>query len=154
LAALLHGFQSFDPRVRIAGVVLNRIGSARHEVLCREACAEVGLPVLGALPQDDALAVPSRHLGLVTAAEHAEAARVVACWADAVSARIDLAAVTALAAPAQAVPRWEPAAEVVMVPGKPVIAVAAGPAFTFGYAEHAELLTAAGAVNAPFDPLS
>ncbi|MGH3694421.1 MAG: cobyrinate a,c-diamide synthase [Pseudonocardiaceae bacterium] len=154
LAALLHGFRSFDPRVRIAGVVLNRVGSARHELLCREACTEVGLPVLGALARDDALAVPSRHLGLVTAAEHAAAARVVACWADAVSAQIDLAAVTAHAAPAQAVARWDPAAEVVAVAGKPVVAVAAGPAFTFGYPEHAELLTAAGATVAPFDPLS
>ena len=49
LAALLHGFQSFDDNVRIAGVVLNRVGSARHEQVCRQACVEVGLPVLGAL---------------------------------------------------------------------------------------------------------
>ncbi|MFZ2115525.1 MAG: cobyrinate a,c-diamide synthase, partial [Pseudonocardiaceae bacterium] len=90
LAALLHGFQSFDDNVRIAGVVLNRVGSARHEQVCRQACVEVGLPVLGALRRDAALAVPSRHLGLVTAAEHATAARVVARWADAVAAQVDL----------------------------------------------------------------
>ena len=73
LAALLHGFRSFDPaprRVDLAGVVLNRVGSRRHEEVLRAAAEEVGLPVLGALPRRDALAVPSRHLGLVTAAEH------------------------------------------------------------------------------------
>jgi cobyrinic acid a,c-diamide synthase len=153
LAALLHGFRSFDHRVRIAGVVLNRVGSDRHEQVCREACAEVGLPVLGALRRDTALAVPSRHLGLVTAAEHAAAAAVVRCWADAVAAQVDLDAVVALGTAAPAVPPWRPADEVGAVAEEPVVAVAAGPAFTFGYAEHAELLAAAGAVVAPFDPL-
>ncbi|HSL06689.1 MAG TPA: cobyrinate a,c-diamide synthase [Pseudonocardiaceae bacterium] len=153
LAALLHGFRSFDPAVRIAGVVLNRVGSARHEQVCRDACAEVGLPVLGALRRDDALAVPSRHLGLVTAAEHANAARVVQRWADAVAAQVDLDAVVSLATASPAEPPWDPGTEVVALPGKPVVAVAAGPAFTFGYPEHAELLAAAGAAIAPFDPL-
>jgi cobyrinic acid a,c-diamide synthase len=153
LAALLHGFRSFDPSVRITGVVLNRVGSVRHEQVCRDACAEVGLPVLGALRRDDALAVPSRHLGLVTATEHANAARMVQRWADAVAAQVDLAAVAALAAALPAEPPWDPDAEVVALPGEPVVAVAAGPAFTFGYPEHAELLAAAGAAVAPFDPL-
>jgi cobyrinic acid a,c-diamide synthase len=153
LAALLHGFRSFDPEVRIAGVVLNKVGSARHEQVCRDACVEVGLPVLGALRRDDALAAPSRHLGLVTTAEHAAAARVVARWADAVAAQVDLDAVMSLAATLPAQLRWDPAAEVVAGAGEPVIAVAAGPAFTFGYPEHAELLAAAGAAVAPFDPL-
>ncbi|HEY6424343.1 MAG TPA: cobyrinate a,c-diamide synthase [Pseudonocardiaceae bacterium] len=170
LAALLHGFRSYDARVRIAGVVLNRVGSARHEQVCRDACVEVGLPVLGALRRDDTLAVPSRHLGLITAAEHAAAARVVQRWADAVAAQVDLDAVLSLAAPVQGgAPPWEPAAEVVALAVDPgtrtrhvghqsttrgvVVAVAAGPAFTFGYPEHAELLAAAGALVAPFDPL-
>ena len=153
LAALLHGFRSFDAAVRIAGVVLNQVGSARHEHVCREACAEVGLPVLGALRRDDALAVPSRHLGLVTAAEHAAAAGVVDRWADAVAAQVDLDAVLTLAAPAQAAPHWDAEAEVTRTAGDPVVAMAGGPAFTFGYAEHAELLVAAGATVAVFDPL-
>ncbi len=153
LAALLHGFRSFDPGTRIGAVVLNKVGSARHEQVCRQACDEVCLPVLGALRRDDALAVPSRHLGLVTAAEHATAVQVVRRWADAVAAQVDLDAVTSLAAPAHAVPPWKPDAEVVAVTGKPVVAVAAGPAFTFGYPEHAELLAAAGAEVVGFDPL-
>jgi cobyrinic acid a,c-diamide synthase len=153
LAALLHGFRSFDASVWIAGVVLNQVGSARHEQTCRDACAEVGLPVLGALRRDDALAVPSRHLGLVTAAEHAAAAGVVARWADAVAAQVDLDAVLSLAAPAPSTPRWEAEAEVTRTAGEPVVAMAGGPAFTFGYAEHADLLAAAGATIAVFDPL-
>ncbi|MBV8541452.1 MAG: cobyrinate a,c-diamide synthase [Pseudonocardiales bacterium] len=153
LAALLHGFRSFDADVRIAGVVLNRVGSARHEQICRQACAEVGLPVLGALRWDDALAVPSRHLGLVTAAEHATAAGVVARWADAVTAQVDLDAVVALAGASPGEPQWAPETELTRVPGAPVVAVAGGPAFTFGYPEHAELLAAAGAAVAVFDPL-
>ena len=153
LAALLHGFRSFDATVRIAGVVLNQVGSARHEQVCRDACAETGLPVLGALRRDDALAVPSRHLGLVTAAEHAAAAGVVARWADAVAAQVDLDAVMSLAAPAQPAPRWDVDAEVTRTPGEPVVAMAGGPAFTFGYPEHAELLAAAGATVAVIDPL-
>ncbi|HEU0089441.1 MAG TPA: cobyrinate a,c-diamide synthase [Pseudonocardiaceae bacterium] len=153
LAALLHGFRSFQPGIRIGGVVLNRVGSVRHEQVCRDACTEVGLPVLGALRRDDALTVPSRHLGLVTAAEHATAVQVVQRWADAVAAQVDLDAVLSLATPVQHSQRWEPAAEVTPVSGEPVVALASGPAFTFGYPEHAELLAAAGAVVAPFNPL-
>ncbi|MGH3981050.1 MAG: cobyrinate a,c-diamide synthase [Pseudonocardiaceae bacterium] len=152
LAALLHGFSSFDPGVRIAGVVLNRLGSQRHEEVCREACAEAGLPVLGALRRDDALAVPSRHLGLVTAAEHTAAATTVEAWADAVAAQVDLDAVLRLAGATSAA-AWQPEQEVTRLPGAPVVALAGGPAFAFGYAEHAELLAAAGAVVAPVDPL-
>jgi cobyrinic acid a,c-diamide synthase len=158
LAALLHGFRSFDPGVRIAGVLLNRTGSQRHEQVCREACAEVGLPVLGALRRDDTLAVPSRHLGLVTATEHAGAAAIVQAWADAVTAQVDLDAVLALA-DGTAAPAWDPATEVSPVAAGPVaaagpvIALAGGPAFAFGYAEHAELLTAAGGTVVTVDPL-
>ena len=75
VAALLAGFRDFDPRLRLGGVILNRVGSNRHEEVLRAACAEVGLPVLGVLPRRAELAVPSRHLGLVTAAEHGSAAR-------------------------------------------------------------------------------
>ncbi|HYZ35614.1 MAG TPA: cobyrinate a,c-diamide synthase [Pseudonocardiaceae bacterium] len=153
VAALLHGFRSFDPAVRISAVVLNQVGSTRHEEVCRDACAEVGLPVLGALRRDGALAVPSRHLGLVTAAEHAAAEGVVTRWAEAVAAQVDLDPVFRLAAPAPASARWDETAEVTRTASQPVVAMAGGPAFTFGYAEHAELLAAAGATVAVFDPL-
>ncbi|ROP40773.1 cobyrinate a,c-diamide synthase [Saccharothrix texasensis] len=156
LAALLHGFRGYDPTVRLGGVVLNQVGSARHEQVLRGACAEVGLEVLGVLPRDDQFALPSRHLGLVTAAEHGPAATAaVGAIADAVARHVDLEAVRRLAAevPAMAVPTWDPHAEVERVEGAPTVAVAGGAAFTFGYAEQVELLAAAGADVVVVDPL-
>jgi cobyrinic acid a,c-diamide synthase len=170
VAALLHGFRSFDPGagpVRVAGVVLNRVGSDRHEAVLRAACDEVGLPVLGALPRRAELAVPSRHLGLVTAAEHGSAATAaVAAMAALVAAHVDLDAVVRLAEPVAPGPAWDPAAQLAgagapvdagaaggAAPARPVVAVAGGAAFTFGYAEHVELLAAAGFDVAVVDPL-
>jgi cobyrinic acid a,c-diamide synthase len=157
LAALLHGFRSFDPAVRIAGVLLNRVGSERHEAVLRAAADEVGLPVLGALPRRDALAVPSRHLGLVTAVEHGTAATAaVEAMAGLVAAHVDLDAVLRVAEPLPSGPVWSAAdaAGAAMPPGpRPTVAVAGGPAFTFGYAEHVELLAAAGAEVVTVDPL-
>jgi cobyrinic acid a,c-diamide synthase len=173
VAALLHGFAHFDPRVRPAGVVLNRVGTERHAEALRAACAEVGMPVLGVVPRRAELAVPSRHLGLVTAAEHGDAARAaVDAMTTLVAAHVDLDAVEALArrAPATPAAAWDPAHEVtahsvtapgVTAPGvtgpdgraAPVVAVAGGPAFTFGYPEHAELLSAAGCEVVVVDPL-
>jgi cobyrinic acid a,c-diamide synthase len=156
LAALLHGFRGYEPDVRLAGVVLNQVGSARHEQVLREACDEIGLPVLGAVPRGADVALPSRHLGLVPAAEHGEPARrAVAAMADLIARSVDLGAIRRLAAtagPLTATP-WDPAVEVDAQPGRPVIAVAGGAAFTFGYTEHVELLTAAGAQVAVVDPL-
>ncbi|MBB4964010.1 cobyrinic acid a,c-diamide synthase [Saccharothrix violaceirubra] len=156
LAALLHGFRGYDPTVRFGGVVLNQVGSDRHEQVLRTACADVGLDVLGVLPRDDKFRLPSRHLGLVTAAEHGgEAVAAVDAIAEAVARHVDLGAVRRLAAraPASVVAAWRPEHEVDHVPGRPLIAVAGGAAFTFGYAEHAELLTAAGAEVVVLDPL-
>ncbi|MEU4762843.1 cobyrinate a,c-diamide synthase [Actinosynnema sp. NPDC023794] len=156
LAALLHGFRGYDPTVRLGGVVLNQVGSARHEHVLRGACAEVGLEVLGVLPRDPEFALPSRHLGLVTAAEHGPAATAaVDAIAAAVARHVDLDAVRRLAAevPAMAVPTWDPHAEVEHVDRTPTVAVAGGAAFTFGYAEQVELLTAAGADVVVVDPL-
>ncbi|WNV89814.1 cobyrinate a,c-diamide synthase [Umezawaea sp. Da 62-37] len=156
LAALLHGFRGYDPTVRIGGVILNQVGSERHEQVLRDACAEVGLEVMGVLPRDPAFSLPSRHLGLVTAVEHGpEALAAVDAIADAVAKHVDLDAVRRLAAvaPAMAVPAWNATAEVEAVSGEPVVAIAGGAAFTFGYAEHVELLRAAGADVVIVDPL-
>lgn len=153
IAALLHGFRSWRPEVRLAGVILNQVGSDRHEEVLRDACAEVGLEVFGVLRREAAVEVPSRHLGLVTAAEHGPAAtRAVEAMADLVAGGVDLAAIVHLARSEGAIAaRWEP--EVRPVPGRPVVAVAGGSAFSFGYAEHVELLRAAGAEVVVFDPL-
>ncbi|QNE78112.1 cobyrinate a,c-diamide synthase [Streptomyces finlayi] len=168
VAALVHGFASWDPRVRIGGVILNKVASDRHEALLREALDESGLPVLGVLRRAAQMATPSRHLGLVPVAERTtDALDAVRAMADRVRAGCDLDALMALARTAPPLPDevWEPqpaddqepvtgARPVVAVAGaRPVVAVAGGAAFTFAYAEHAELLTAAGADVVVFDPL-
>jgi cobyrinic acid a,c-diamide synthase len=195
VAALVAGFAGFDPRTRLAGVILNRVGSDRHEALLRKALATLPgpVPVLGAIRRHPDVQVPSRHLGLVPAAERqAAAARAVAALGDLIAASCDLAALVALArsAPPLATAPWDPAAALstqadqvgqasqadpvglasqagrasqtsqaslvdqAALGGqtRPVVALAAGPAFTFGYTEQAELLTAAGAEVAVFDP--
>jgi cobyrinic acid a,c-diamide synthase len=156
VAALVHGFATFDPGLRLGGVILNRVGSDRHEAVLREALGAAGVPVLGAVRRLEALATPSRHLGLVPAAERStEAVGTVRALGEVVSGAVDLDAVLALARsapPLEAAP-WDPAAEVAAVSGRPRIAVAGGPAFTFGYAENDELLAAAGAEVVTVDPL-
>ena len=156
IAAVLHGFTTFERSVRIGGVILNRVGSVRHEQVLRQACEAVGVPVLGAVPRRDELSVPSRHLGLVTASEHGDQARAaVAAMTDLVARHVDLGAVRALARSAAFGEAWSPAHAVgESVSGRPVVAVAAGAAFTFSYTEYEELLRAAGADVATFDPLS
>ncbi|WP_369143541.1 cobyrinate a,c-diamide synthase [Streptomyces sp. R44] len=163
VAALVHGFASWDPEVRIGGVILNKVATDRHEHLLREALGESGVPVLGVLRRAPAVATPSRHLGLVPVAERqAQAVEAVAAQAEQVRAGCDLEALLALArsAPPLSAEPW--VAEVgerlhaggsgVPTP-RPVVAVAGGAAFTFSYAEHTELLRAAGAEVVIFDPL-
>ncbi|GIH67855.1 cobyrinate a,c-diamide synthase [Sphaerimonospora thailandensis] len=157
VAALVHGFATYDRSVRLAGVVLNRVASPRHESILREALASSPVPVLGALPRDPGAGVPSRHLGLVPAQERGPASRAAV---DALGALVerhcDVEAITrvASAAPRLAARPWSPADAVgrPVSPG-PVVAVAAGAAFTFRYPETIELLEAAGARVATVDPL-
>jgi cobyrinic acid a,c-diamide synthase len=154
VAALVHGFRTFGAGARISGVVLNRVGSFRHEDILREALEEIGVPVLGVLHRHDAVAAPSRHLGLVPAVERRdEAVAAVKALADVVAASVNLDAILAVARSAPPLPAtpWSPPSTVVDT--RPVVAVAGGPAFSFGYAETVELLAAAGAEVAMFDPL-
>jgi cobyrinic acid a,c-diamide synthase len=156
MAAVVQGFRDFDREVRLGGVIANRVGSPLHAQLLAQVCDDVGLPMFGALPRAAPIELPSRHLGLVTAAEHGtEATSAIDAMATLVSEHVDLDAVTRLAAtaPPLAGPAWQPADEVRPVRGQPVVAVAGGTAFTFGYAEHRELLEAAGASVVVFDPL-
>jgi cobyrinic acid a,c-diamide synthase len=155
IAALLHGFSTFDPATRIAGVVLNRVGSARHEQVLRQACEQAGVPVLGAIPRRDELEVPSRYLGLVTAVEYDLRAReAVAAMTTLIARHVDVGAVFGLAQCRVADPAWDPSAVVAEPATEPVtVALAGGKAFSFGYPEHAELVRACGADIKEFDPL-
>ena len=170
VAALVHGFASFDPSVRLGGVVLNQVGSPAHEVQLREALAPVGVPVLGALRRDDRLTWRDRHLGLVPVAERpAVVTEALDRLAAAVAEQVDLEAVLRLAASAPpmavgSVPLPTRAGPAGSSPGAGAgaggstaaevrVAVAAGAAFTFTYTDTLDALLAAGAEPVPFDPL-
>ncbi|MFF7317794.1 cobyrinate a,c-diamide synthase [Streptomyces albogriseolus] len=187
VAALVHGFVSFDPEVRVGGVILNKVGSERHEVLLREALEATGVPVMGVLRRAARVETPSRHLGLVPVAERAaDAVAAVDAMGAQVAEGCDLGGLVALACSAGplAGAAWDPGDALLSSPppplpfpslgaappdppvgpggprpqapdglAVPVVALAGGAAFTFSYAEHAELLTAAGADVVTFDPL-
>lgn len=160
-AAVAAGLASFDPQVRVAGVILNRVASPRHEAEVRRGLERVGLPVLGAVPRDAAIAVPSRHLGLVPAAEREQSAVQVTQLAGLVGEHVDLSAVldVARSAPDLDVDPWDPVAALAGVGfvrrsgTRPLVAMAGGRAFTFRYPETAELLEAAGIDVVDVDPL-
>ncbi|HMH36928.1 MAG TPA: cobyrinate a,c-diamide synthase [Streptosporangiaceae bacterium] len=156
VAALAAGFAGFDPRTPVAGVILNQVASDRHERLLRDALAGAGLPVYGVIRRTEGIVTPSRHLGLIPAAERAAlAGQAIDRMGALVAASCDLDALLALAALAPALPgpAWSaPPATARTIPA-PTIAIAGGAAFTFGYTEQAELLEAAGARVARFDPL-
>ena len=193
VAALAAGFAGFDPRTPLHGVILNRVASDRHERLLREALAGSGMAVYGAIRRTEGISTPSRHLGLIPAAEReAVAGQAIDRMGALIAASCDLDALLALAgrAPALPGPPWDPAVALAAAPGSaapgsvgprvrcprsaasvsvgpvsvgsvsvgpdpvaPVVAVAAGAAFTFGYTEQTELLEAAGSRVALFDPL-
>jgi cobyrinic acid a,c-diamide synthase len=151
VAALVHGYATFDASVRVAGVVLNRVGSPAHETMLREALGPIGIPVLGVLARADELAWRDRHLGLVPVVEQREAVqKSLERLADTVDASCDLEAISALARAASRLPAAE--APTARPSGRARVAVAGGPAFSFTYPDNLELLQQAGAELVPFDP--
>jgi cobyrinic acid a,c-diamide synthase len=159
-AAIVQGLASFEPGTRLSGVILNKAGSARHADEIIRALGATGFEVLGVLPRDAGIEAPSRHLGLVPAAERSSSSDAVQRLAEHIAANVSLRGILAVAnsaGPLAGAP-WNPA-DVVRPPAtssidRPVIAVAAGRAFTFRYAETDELLRAAGCEPVAFDPLT
>lgn len=156
VAAVAAGLAGFDPRLSVAGVILNRVASKRHADEVRTELRQVGLPVLGVVPRSQGVEIPSRHLGLVPADERAQAEEQVRALGQLVAEHVDLDAIldSARSAPALDAEAWDPHRAVTPVEGNPRVAVAAGRAFTFSYAETTELLSAAGCEPVPFDPLA
>ncbi len=145
IAPLVAGFAAHDPCVHIAAVLLNRVGSPRHAAMLRAACP---LPVIGTVPRDAALAMPSRHLGLVQAGERPDLDAFLERAADLIARHIDLDALIALAAP---LPDARPAA---IAPPAQRIAIARDEAFAFAYPHLLQAWRAAGADLAVFSPLA
>uniref|UniRef100_A0A7C2FWC7 Cobyrinate a,c-diamide synthase n=1 Tax=Thermus islandicus TaxID=540988 RepID=A0A7C2FWC7_9DEIN len=147
LAALAQGFRDFRPGVRVVGVFANRVGSERHAGILKEALEAVGLPLLGWLPEDPALALPERHLGLVLAGEAPPPLKALRQ-----ALRVDLPRVMELAASAPPLPEVPPFLPE-RRPPRVRLAYAWDRAFAFYYPEALELLEALGAELVPFSPL-
>jgi cobyrinic acid a,c-diamide synthase len=150
-AAVAKGFASYDPAVRIAGVVLNRLGSERHRRLAGDAVEALGLPVVGAILRDPTLNLPERHLGLVQAEEHADLMAHLDRLADMVERSLDLDRIMALAAP---MPSAAADFSDALPPPGQRIALAQDAAFTFLYPHLAAHWRGAGAEIVPFSPLA
>jgi cobyrinic acid a,c-diamide synthase len=154
-AAIVHGLNTFDPSSWINGVIINKAGSERHAQEIITAVQATGVEVLGVLPRNAGIEIPSRHLGLVPATERDEAAETVAELARRISDHVSLNSILSIArsAPPLHSEPWSPVAHVRSPSdARPVVAVAAGRTFTFRYAETDELLRAAGCEPVIFDP--
>ena len=149
-AAVAAGFAAFRPDVHVAGVVLNRVASPRHEALVRAGMAAAGITVFGALPRQASIALPERHLGLVQAEEQPQLQQFLADVGAFVAAHVDMAALRAAAAggvsPADASACVKP-------PGQR-IALARDAAFSFIYPHLLADWRGAGAEVLPFSPLA
>ncbi len=153
IAALVQGFAGFRRDVKISGVILNRVGSARHELMLRDALAAIDMPVLGAVPRDAALELPSRHLGLVQAREHSELDTFIDHAGDVMAAHIDLVALAGLdMAPATA--GAPDAGSKGIVPRGNRIAIALDDAFAFSYPHLLRAWRSGGAELTFFSPLA
>ncbi|MGO4834222.1 cobyrinate a,c-diamide synthase, partial [Rhizobiaceae sp. 2RAB30] len=150
-AAVAKGFATYDPGVRIAGVVLNRVGSERHRRLAADAIEAIGLPVVGAIMRDPKMAMPERHLGLVQASEYAALEDFIERMADVIEASLDLDRILALAAPFA--PAGGDFGHALLPPGQR-IALAEDTAFTFLYPHLAGYWRGQGAEIVPFSPLA
>jgi cobyrinic acid a,c-diamide synthase len=149
-AAIVKGCDVLDPKVRVAGVILNRVASDRHRKLAADAVAAAGFRVLGALPRSDTLSLPERHLGLVQAGETPRLDATLDAIADFVAAHVDLAAVRGIAS-SRAVEGGS-LADAIRPPGQR-IAIARDAAFSFFYPHLAQGWRAAGADLRFFSPL-
>ncbi|WP_062283705.1 cobyrinate a,c-diamide synthase [Neomoorella mulderi] len=151
-AAMVQGFQNFDPRVRIAGVILNQVARPRHEDMLRRSIEHyTGLPVLGALPKKRDFVIPDRHLGLIPAAENESIHAALAATGAAIAANVDLDAMLAIASQVPALP---PGPEWQQPPLPQVrLGIFQDRAFTFYYPENLEALEQAGAQVITIDSL-
>jgi cobyrinic acid a,c-diamide synthase len=150
-AAVVRGFASHDPAVRIAGVILNRVGSERHRTLVADAIAALDIPVVGAVPRDESIALPERHLGLVQATEHRDLAVRLDRLAAVAERHIDLARVVASATQ---VTQLSARGACALAPPGQRIALASDAAFTFIYPHILEGWRRAGAEIVSFSPLN
>lgn len=149
VAPLVAGFARYDSDVRIAGLILNRVGSARHERMLRTALRPIGIPVLGAVMRRSDLAHPSRHLGLLQAQERADLENFLESAAEVIGSSVDLEAIAGLA---EELP--EATSTACLAPPAQRIAVAQDAAFSFSYAHLLQDWKRLGAEIMTFSPVA
>jgi cobyrinic acid a,c-diamide synthase len=151
-AAIVKGCAAYDERFNVAGVIINRVGSERHRRLVVEAIEALGVPVVGALPRNENIALPERHLGLVQAGETEALEARLERIADFVEAHVDCACVLALAGELDL--RSSSSAPPAVRPPGQRIALARDAAFSFIYPHLVQGWRAAGAEIVSFSPLA
>ena len=149
VAPIVQGFARFDPTVKIAGVILNNVGSPRHEVMLRDALARIDMRVFGAVPRNGTLGTPSRHLGLVQAQERPDLDAFLDTAAEIMRQNVDLAALSQLGADTP-----PPSAPIKPTAPAQRIAIAQDAAFAFAYPHLLRDWRAAGATISVFSPLA
>lgn len=154
-AAVALGYARMDPGVRMAGVILNRVGGARHRDWTREAIEGLtGLPVLGALPEAPNLELPERHLGLIPTAERPTLDEFLEALVPLIEAHVDLERLVLLASEVSPLPASSASLFATRARARAVrIAVARDEAFSFYYDDSLDLLAEAGAELVPFSPI-
>ncbi|MCT4654990.1 MAG: cobyrinate a,c-diamide synthase [Cohaesibacter sp.] len=150
-AAIAKGFAELRPGVNLAGVVLNRVASPRHDALTREGMKEAGITVFGSLPRRKDVEMPERHLGLVQAQDQSDLSRILDALADFISEHVDLDAICKAANPTSL-----PSQSTVWTAPPPGerIALARDAAFSFVYPHLIDAWRKAGATILPFSPLA
>lgn len=152
-AAIALGFREYDPQVKLAGVILNRLGSDTHRLMIEKAMQEIGIPVLGAIKRDDSLAMPERHLGLLPVEENQRELEAVEAIGRAVVSQTDLVSIIRLADKAGEMELADDSNAVTEDDKIVTIAVARDDAFSFYYPESLRILEKSGARIILFSPL-
>ena len=149
IAAIAHGYRSFDPRIQVVGVILNRVGSDRHLELLKLALEPLNLPILGLLRRQDEITIPDRHLGLVPS-EELNLQPLLQRLADLGDSCFDWAQLL----PLLSCPKLDPPPLPAATKPRVRIAIARDPAFSFYYADNLDLFTQLGAELVPWSPLA
>ena len=148
IAAIVQGFSQFNPRINVAGVILNRVGSPRHLHMLKSALAATGVPVFGHLFRSTTFALPERHLGLIQASETKKLDDWINIIADALAPSLDLEALVALSAPATTAEKF------MQIPPAQRISIARDVAFEFSYPHQLQAWKESGAQLSFFSPLA
>jgi cobyrinic acid a,c-diamide synthase len=151
IAATALGFKNFEKNSRICGIILNKIGSKKHETLCRDALKKVGLPILGVIPRNNDLSFESRHLGLIPVREKNSLDGKIKSIAKTLSGFIDIEKIAKLA---KDVPSLPPVHDTKYKKIQTRIAVAMDESFNFYYQDNLDLLRKLGAEIIFFSPVS